>query len=122
VSVEDILVQEGISRAMGYTAMGMSMEDAAQKAIGDVLPGYDPSSLQGLGQTSSTVQSTDGTTPSTDPGLIQDVVTDVKAISTVVSPWLWILSIGGFAMSLYNTDMIKKMYGSWKRAKQHLLH
>jgi hypothetical protein len=122
MTIEDLLVRQGINRKLGYVSMGMSDEDASQRAINDVLPGYSGGSgMSGLGQAPS--DGTSGASAAIVPpgGFLSTVESDVSAISTVVSPWLWILSIGGFAMSVYNTTLIKKMFGSWKRAKKRLL-
>jgi hypothetical protein len=52
---------------------------------------------------------------------IDTVETDVKAIGTEVSPYLWILSVAGFIFGVMNKAEISRMYGSWKRAKRKLL-
>ena len=44
-----------------------------------------------------------------------------KAISAHVSPWLWVLSIGGFTLAIWNKAEISKMFGSWRKAKTILL-
>jgi len=49
-----------------------------------------------------------------------EVQTNVAAVSKRVSPWLWILSIGGFTMAVWNKVQIGKMYGNWKRARAAL--
>tara|TARA_Y100000034_G_C6676031_1_gene296996 strand:- start:91 stop:369 length:279 start_codon:yes stop_codon:yes gene_type:complete len=38
-----------------------------------------------------------------------------------ITPWLWVLSLGSFVLAMNNSSRIKKMYGSWKRAKKELL-
>lgn len=52
--------------------------------------------------------------------LLEEAQSTVQKVGSVVSPWLWILSIGGFAMAVMNRQQIQKMYGSWKRAKRDL--
>jgi hypothetical protein len=39
-----------------------------------------------------------------------------KARETI-SPWLWILSVAGFGMAMLNTFRIKRIYGSWRKAR-----
>lgn len=53
--------------------------------------------------------------------LIEPIQQQVAKVSSVVSPWLWVLSVGSFAMAVLNKAEISKMYGSWKRARQQLL-
>ncbi len=38
-----------------------------------------------------------------------------------ITPWIWVFSVTGFIMALRNSSRIKKMYGSWKRARKELL-
>lgn len=38
----------------------------------------------------------------------------VKAAREAISPWLWILSIIGFGMTVMNTRRIARMYHVWK--------
>jgi len=55
-----------------------------------------------------------------DPSLIQEAQAEAKSISSIVSPWLWVLSVGGFLMGMVSKYEISKMYGSYKRMKQRL--
>lgn len=89
--------EEIASRATHYIRNGMAPESAIDRAI---LEDTQP----GLGQAT--------------PGLISTVEADVATINTEVSPWLWILSVGGFIMSMYSKYQISKMFGSWSRAKK----
>jgi hypothetical protein len=43
-----------------------------------------------------------------------------KVVSAKVSPWLWVLSIGSFAMAVANRYQIGQMFGSFKQAKSTL--
>ncbi len=35
-----------------------------------------------------------------------------------ISPWIWVFSLTGFYFAMRNRHQIKKMYGSWKKAKR----
>ena len=91
---EDCAVQG----ALRYIREGMSPEAAIERACRECAPGL------GLGQ-----------------DLLQAAQADVANISAAVSPWLWILSVGGFLMAVLNKHQISQMYGSWKRMKRELL-
>lgn len=93
MTAEDCAVQ----RATWYIRAGMDPEAAIDRAC------MECGSPSGLGQ-----------------DLIQTAQADVAQVSTIVSPWLWILSIGGFLMAVLNKHQISRMYGSWKRARAEL--
>tara|TARA_Y100000310_G_C20260617_1_gene613452 strand:+ start:102 stop:395 length:294 start_codon:yes stop_codon:yes gene_type:complete len=46
---------------------------------------------------------------------------EFKAARERITPWLWIFSLGSFILAMNNSSRIKKMYGSWKKAKRELL-
>ena len=48
------------------------------------------------------------------------IETRAKVVGAKVSPWLWILSILGFAFAMQNRYQIQKMYGNWKSMKRAL--
>lgn len=39
----------------------------------------------------------------------------VKAAREMVSPWLWVTSLVGFAMAILNTRRIARMYTTWRK-------
>jgi hypothetical protein len=39
----------------------------------------------------------------------------IKAARELVSPWLWVTSVVGFALAILNTRRIARMYTTWKR-------
>lgn len=45
---------------------------------------------------------------------------EVKSVGAKVSPWLWIVSLTGFALGLVSRWQIHKMYGSFKNMKKAL--
>ena len=47
----------------------------------------------------------------------QEIQANVKAVSAKVSPWLWIFSLCGLGLALWNKKQISDMYGNWKKAK-----
>lgn len=52
-----------------------------------------------------------------DPENILMRAADISAIKTAretVSPWLWVLSVIGFGMTLLNTRRIARMFKGWK--------
>lgn len=101
MTAEDCAVQ----RATGYIRAGMVPEAAIDRACREC------GAVPGLGQ--------DATVTATPPSssLYTEIETPVAEVSSVVSPWLWILSVGGFALAIWNKVQIQKMYGSWKKAK-----
>lgn len=42
----------------------------------------------------------------------------VAEVRSKVSPWLWVLSIAGFGLTVINSRRITKMFGDWKRRKR----
>ena len=52
----------------------------------------------------------------------EDVQQKVAVVSKNISPWLWILSIGGFSMAVLNRYQIGKMFGSFKSMRVKLWH
>lgn len=95
------LAERAAARARYYMAEGFEKEKAIDLAVEEETRGLV---VRGLGD-----------------DLLQEAQSTVKSVSSVVSPWLWILSIIGFAMGMANKYQIQKMYGSWKRAKRKLL-
>lgn len=70
----------------------------------------------------STLQSTSGvgqfTIPTTSPSGSPAVEPEqFRKVREAISPWLWILSVAGFGMAMLNTFRIKRIYGSWRRAR-----
>lgn len=39
----------------------------------------------------------------------------VRAAREMVSPWLWVTSLVGFAMAILNTRRIARMYTTWRK-------
>lgn len=42
----------------------------------------------------------------------------VAEVRSKVSPWLWVLSIAGFGLTVINSRRITKMFGDWRRRKR----
>lgn len=42
----------------------------------------------------------------------------VAEVRSKVSPWLWVLSVAGFVMTLVNSRRITKMFGEWRRRRK----
>ncbi len=42
-----------------------------------------------------------------------------KAARKQITPWVWVFSAFGFYMALVNTHRIKKIFKSWKGARQY---
>ena len=87
-SLEDLVT----TRALGLIEAGVPEELAVKQALGQIVPELEAG--------------------------YQWLSTEVASISAVVSPWMWILSVSGFVLALWNRHQIQKMYGSWKRARQ----
>lgn len=39
---------------------------------------------------------------------------ELRQVRETISPWLWIASIAGFAMTVLNSHRIARMYKTWK--------
>lgn len=116
MSVEDIATK----RALGYVRGGMSPRDAIDRACSEC------GALSGLGQAAppaAAIPDPNATEiTATNPlstYIPADVLSTVQEGNAIVSPWLWIVSIVGFGLSVWNKYQINKMYGSWKKAKAH---
>ena len=44
---------------------------------------------------------------------------EFKQMREKVTPWLWVFSMFGFGMAMLNTYRIKKIFRSWKGARQY---
>jgi hypothetical protein len=66
-------------------------------------------------------ESTDTLTQLKTSDVFKKTEAEVVSIHKKVSPWLWILSVGGFAMAVWNKYEISSMYGSYKTMKKALL-
>lgn len=53
-------------------------------------------------------------------GSFREIEADVQAVGRVVSPWLWIFSVGGFALSVWDKWQIHQMYGSFRTMHREL--
>lgn len=42
----------------------------------------------------------------------------VAEVRSKVSPWLWVLSIAGFGLTVINSRRITEMFGQWKRRRR----
>lgn len=102
---DDAWIQRTTKTACYYVSEGYSEEQAVDMAIRQ----HAGELRRGLGQMVDPEES-----------LIQQAQAEAKSISSVVSPWLWVLSIGGFVMGMISKYEITKMYGSYKRMKKQL--
>lgn len=55
-----------------------------------------------------------------DPGVLSRAAQyePIRVVRESVTPWLWVLSVGGFIMAIVNTRRIAKMFSDWRRKKR----